>query len=488
MKTNTVFLVLILLFAALLLSACEEEEEEELLAQDWINRGLKYLGQGDGTSAYLAFSKARELESGNLDAQYGQVLANILQMNETIDLFGEILTGQGDISLIPVGSSMAPMSKNEPVEEDQAVPMPSLESCEDFCHQMYQCGYLGTSGWGESQCSEICVNIYPGQSIECFNAVDNCDLGLTQCFLHVGQDLQGLVDELFYKIIDEMLTNLENIIESPDWTMMIPKYSFSILDILFQPSFTGENDRADAYFMNSVSNGYAAVFNLLFALDLDFNPILLTAPPIDASSLENIDLAGFDQGDLDMVIAFVHSLRDFIHIILTDPVYPDFLATKDETGIFMIQEGARNVGAVFGQMVQMIDAVAYESDEQWDDAIRYMDKNGNEIWEDGEYLMISGVGAFEKELVFATRPLLLSLKVNFSDGMPFALNSANDLLGYYDLDWVAFILDALYVLGYGEIDIAYGMRNPDPKGLRPLLEDIEEMLELVELLLSFITL
>ncbi len=89
------------------------------------------------------------------------------------------------------------------------------------------------------------------------------------------------------------------------------------------------------------------------------------------------------------------------------------------------------------------------------------------------------MGLFDKELTYAIRDVLLALKINFVDGVPFALNSFNGLLSYADLEWMTLVLDALYVLEVGEIDLAANMRNPDPDGLRPLLEDISALLDLV---------
>jgi len=76
------------------------------------------------------------------------------------------------------------------------------------------------------------------------------------------------------------------------------------------------------------------------------------------------------------------------------------------------------------------------------------------------------------------------LQVNFTGGIPFPLNSLNDLLDYFEMGWAAVLLDILYVLEIGEIDIADAIRNPSEDGLRPLVEQLVAVIDILILALD----
>jgi hypothetical protein len=288
--------------------------------------------------------------------------------------------------------------------------------------------------------------------------------------------IRQLLDDVFEDVIVEMLQNTDDLLKLREWTMVIPKYNFSLFDLLIQPSLTGENDRTEVLFMNSISNGYAALFNILFALDLDFNPMLLEQFQIDTSGLYTINIGNFGAKDRDAIVQIVFDIKTLIDRILLDPVYARFLKVNGEQGTVRIQEAAGNIGMTFGELAQMIDSIQKETDEQNDDVIRYVDLNGNIIWDPDELLLFPGIGQMDKELVDALAQVLLALKINFVDGVPFALNNFNDLLCYFDLCFLGTVLDTLYLMDAGEIDLAEALRDPDDAGLRPLLQNVSDFL------------
>ena len=467
MKKTFALILCFALVCTLFLVGCQEEEEEELSVQDWINKGLVYLGEGDGTSAYLAFSEARKLDMSSREAKYGQVLADVLQLEETVDLFASLLFGEDSDLIAELGS--------------QEFADPKL--CAQGCDKFEQCELFEVVDWTKADCNAKCPDIYFEQMIDCYVAIPECTVAEENCLIGLGSSVQDLLQQLLEEVAVEMLQNLDSIFEVPDWSMVVPQYSFSLLDLFLVPSLTGENDLAEARLMNSISNGLAGILNILFAVDLDFN-----ISSLDAAEQIIADLDQVNAFDLDTIQDILLEIQDLIRWLLNDPAYPAFLSSKDEQSIGRIQEAAQNFGLFFGELAVMIETIDHETDDQTDDAIGYVDENGNGQWDGEEVMFFPGVGSLDKNTAYALREVLLALKVNFTDGIPFPLNSVNDLLAEMDIGLVGLLLDLLVFLEIGEIDLAQGLRYPTEEGLRPALETLYNTLgiiyDVIELLIQ----
>lgn len=524
MKNRIVVISLLVLLGALFLFSCEDNEEKELSASDWIDKGLEYLGKGDGTNAYLAFDKALEIQSGNVDAQYGQVLANILLFKDTIDVLFDMFLGEleelddpqadafcsslNDCDLLDSLDKTfyeclneAPMGLPEEavnciignggncteIKNCVAIYLPpDKELCERTCDRMDECGYLDNAGWALSECEDFCPTLYVTGSLECFVELSNCELALEQCFPKEISPIVDILSSPLDDVMNEMFRHMENVLDSSAWNFHVPKYNFTILDLLFQPSLSGQNDAADAYFISTYVNAMGGALDLLFGLNLDINPVLMTAIILDFDDLPDIDFENFTDEDSEAIVYLLEYFEHIVDMLLDDPAYSEFLKVKGAKGIERIEKAGNEIGHVFGSLVNMIDSVDQETDDQSDDAIRFIDANGNGNWDDGEQLLIPGVGLFDRELAFALREVLLSLKINFTEGVPFPLNSMNDLLSYFHMNWVAVILDALYIFDIGELDIASFFNDPSEDALRELLGDVKDGLGIAIILLNMI--
>jgi hypothetical protein len=519
MKRSLLALLLVLAVCFLLLG-CEEDEEEQLTAQDWINRGLDYLARSDGASAYLAFSEAINIEHGNLDAKYGQVLADTLQLHETFLLLGGVL---GDLTgsssemtpeqssafcgvlldcgmLDELGATYEQCIEQAPMGlDDESVGCvlssdgdcgeatlclidyapPPAEACELACGKFQECDLLSVVGWSVDECIDQCPNLYSAGELTCYLGGGTCSESDQRCFTRLGVAIQDLLDTFLQDVANEMVLRSEDLIEFPEWTMQIPSYSFTLLDLFFQPNLDGENDLGEVYLNYSIANMVQAAFNLLFALDLDFNMTTVMNVVLGLQTDEALDIS-----DTQSIQDLLVGAAEAIGWLLEDPMFPTFLSLREEEGVQLVQDASMNVGVLFGSLVEMIDWIDSETDDQSDDAVRYVDLNEDGIWDEDELLMIPGVGTFEKELVFAMREIFLYLEVNFADGVPVPLSSLEPLVIYFEQEWITFIFDILYLLDLSEIDLSEPLRNPDPEGLRPLLKSVQQTLLVVSDLLG----
>lgn len=520
MKNRIVIIFLLTFLAVSVFLSCETEKDEELSAQDWIEKGLVYLGKSDGTNAYLAFDRALEIQKSNRDAQYGQVLANLLLFKDTIDVLLEMFIGEfeeleakkadafcsslNECDLLDSYKATihdclqeAPMGLPKDVvncvinqsgncsKVDKCITdylPPDEDLCINACDRMDRCGFLDHSGWGLSECEEYCPSLYVSGSLECLVTLTNCELAQKQCF---PVEISPMVDTLkgpMDDVITEMFRHMDHVLGSATWTFDIPKFNFTILDLLFHPDLSGQNDTSDAYFISSYVNAIGGALDLLFGVNVDINPVVMAAIITDYEDI----FSELSLGDTEQLLEILEYLDHLIELILGDPAYSEFLLVKEGAGYDRIEKSGNEIGEVFGNLVYMIDSINEETDDQSDDAIRYIDINENGIWDDDEKLLIPGVGAFEKELAFALREVLLALKINFTEGVPFSLTSMNELFVYFDMYWVTIILDALYVFDIGEVDLATFFNDPTEAGLRDLLADVKDVLRVAILIFEMI--
>ena len=513
-KTSAILLVTLMGLFALFCVACEDAEDDEPSLQEWIDKGLYYLGQGEGADAYLAFKQALLIDKGNIDAKYGVVMADVLQLEDTLALLFGALAGDGETyTAEQIGDFCGVLDGCDLLEQlgadlDQCTalapfglpaenvdctiahagncdavvaclqdfaPAPE-EVCEAACMKMDSCNLLDDVELTVAGCTEACPRLYSASQLGCYLAGGSCDQSMADCFPPNGSSLQQLGQDFFEGVALEMVQKSEDAILAPDWSFFVPSFEFSLIPEVIEPVLSGENDRSDAFMLHGISIGFAGLLDIVFALDLDYNQILLGTmlQAIGSLSIEELFVMEPDQLQATLI-----EIRGGLDLLLHDPVYAQFLSLSETDGRERVRNASEEIGTVFGDLADMIDSVNFEEDPQWDDAIRYVDTNENGAWDNDESLLIPGVLSMDKELAYAWRAVLLELQYNFVDGRPFALNTINDVLAHYDVPVVSAILDVLYVLGYGEVDFSYGLRNPDEDGVRQVVEDVIRVLDIV---------
>lgn len=494
--------------------ACEEEEEDEPTVQEWIQRGKELLGENNGTGAYLAFQEALELQSGNLEAKYGVVLADVLQFSDTLDL---VLTMfEPAVEDIPSAELTAVCDKldecgvldpvNAPYDQclatgafglDEAtrdcviaapdcdVMMercdiiyfpPSQDLCAAACEKFKDCGMLGGTHWTVDDCIAACPQIYVTGELECFRTFDDCAYARETCFPFYGETIQTLLGDFWSEVSIEMGNNIAELLaREDDFHFAIDKFQFTFFDLFFRPDLAGVHDATDVYFFASIYAGMESLFNLLLGLDVNFNMLLIEH--IDWPWATDIDLADFSMEDVLLILENIDDVAALLELMLNDPVYPTFLTLLEEDGADRINNSGEYLGWVAGNLVEMIERVAEETEDQTDDPIRYIDGNGNGVWDANETFTIPGVVEMDYDLTWAVHDILLALKVDFVDGYPFHFDSIEPLFAYYNLDFINVLLELLDLQGVESIELGEWFRHPDPAGLRPALFDLLELIE-----------
>ena len=513
-----VILVLLAALAAVLCAACEPAEEKEPSAEEWIDKGKKLLGEGDGTGAYVAFQNALDQDRGSLQARYGVVLADVLQFTATIDLVSTMLTeAPADVSsedttrmcqqldecgvLDSVSATFDECiaSVTFGLDEDTiacvidapdcdtmfercGVTLPaSTELCSDACVRLEECDLLGGGGWTQTECAIHCPQLYLAGELECLLAADDCTTGVDSCFADVGTSVQEFLADFWEDIDVEMNDALAKVQSEPDnFSFEIDKYNVSLLGLPWQPSLSGRHDYTDTFLFRSIYSGMDALFSTSLGVNLDFNPLALamfmTMPDL------TIDLDDLSAGDLEQIVALLEWVDDLIDVILNDPVHTSFLTLLEPDGEATLQQVGQQIGTMFGALADMIEQVEAEGDDP-DDPIHFLDQNSDGEWNVPEPLIIPGVAQLEYDLAWAVHDVLLALKIDFVDGYPFQYESLEPLLAYFDLAWINSIIEVLDLLGIDGIDLGQTFREPQPEGLRPLLADLQVLIEqLIELL------
>jgi hypothetical protein len=507
--------LLLLVMLAGLLAACEKKETEPT-ASEWIARGKDLLEKGDGASAYLAFQEALKIRSGDLQAHYGVVLADVQQFAETIALLTSLTAGTDDAAATPpdqasaicqkldacgllelTDSSYAECLQNggyaydaETRECIQASPdcdvlmnrcigvtlPPSDEQCSAACVRFASCGFFADSDWQSADCVRECLQLYTAAELVCFVATDDCESGRKKCFPYEGETISTLVDQFWTPIGEEMQRSIEAVQGHPDFLFKLDYYTVALIPSLFQPVFSGYHDESDLYFFAGIASGMSAVFSLVESLNLDINPMLLASLGLD----QFLNMMSEGDGGLADLVDFLAQIEGVIDQILNDPIYGDGLKLAEEEGAEDFTAAGVQLGEIFGAFATTIEMVAKETDDQTDDVIRYVDRNGDGQWDDDEPLLVPGIVEMDYELSWIVHDLLVALKVAFADGYPFRFEDLTPLLNYSNLQPISLLITLLDLAGIDSIDLGAAFRDPSPDGLRPLLADIQQLVLLIE--------
>jgi len=526
MRLMKLLVALLLLVGAAAFFGCEKQEDQPS-ADDWVERGKNLLGENDGSGAYLAFKEALDIQSGNLEARYGVVLADILQFVGTLNLLAEQLLAP--VEALPaeeqnllcqrldqcnliqyIAEDYAGCLEADDIPYDEptrqciigapdcktvkdnclalTIP-PDAELCAQACEKMESCGFIADTEGSVGDCKTDCPTLYAAGELQCFMYKKDCAAGRADCFIFVGNDIQQILNQFWTAISDEMAYDLNAVQGHDDFLFEIKKYNFSFFNLLFQPSLSGIHDLADTYFFSAIYFGMDALLSGVQAYDLDINPLLIQSIDLDDLNLD-LNLIDFGEDDLQSLIELLQWINELIGQILDDPIYSTFLTLNQENdeAADIVETTGQDVGMIFGSLATMIELVGEETDDQSDDAIRFVDLNGDSLWDDEEPLIIPGVLQAEYALAWALHDLCVALKVDFVEGYPFHFEELKPLLDYLDLPFLSAAIDLLDLMDVDSVDLGAYFRDPDPAGLRPLLADLQEFLTLAIELLSDVNL
>lgn len=511
------WILTILLVAGLagFLPACAEDEEDEPSFRDWIDRGKELLADGDGAGAYLAFQEALDIKPGHGEGLYGVVLSDVLQFADTVELLLAMLDpppaeeypadmvaalcqkldGCGVLADLRMDYAGCIGDGGGMVDQDTIaciidaptcdvlrdrcfglVLPPNPELCRSACVRFASCGFYEGTTWYVPECVARCEETYLGVELECFVATNQCEAGRDACFVYVGDTVSGLVGEFWLPIGEEMGRAVADLdLLQADFEFELDFYSVDLLPPLVQPTFSGIHDMSDVSFFGAVYAAIDALFSAVLALDLDLNPTLLQALGLTdvVSGSGFLPIADVDDGVAEDIAAVVAVLDS----VLGDPVYREFLTLRAEDGESYLQWSGAQIGMIFGRLAEMIERVAAETDDQTDDVIRFVDDNGDGLWNEPEALIIPGVIEMKYDFAWIVHDIALALKVDFTDGYAFRLEELAPLFDYLNLQPISAAIGMLDAVGIDAIDLGVVFREPSPAGLRPLLEDSLEILE-----------
>jgi hypothetical protein len=106
--------------------------------------------------------------------------------------------------------------------------------------------------------------------------------------------------------------------------------------------------------------------------------------------------------------------------MLDDPSFPDFLTIPEENAD-MFREAGLEVGDALTNWLLTFEAVKAETDDQTDDVIAYVDRNGNNAYDEGEPFVIPHYGELTDEQMALNADILAmveGLRDSFYDYTP----------------------------------------------------------------------
>jgi len=305
--------------------------------------------------------------------------------------------------------------------------------------------------------------------LEGFMAVDDGGDGDIET-LSESPAIGDLIQDFFVQVLEPKFVQSNDLYYEltfvPDLQFDLERYELVIADMTLV-DFSGVFGDAELHFFGTVNSLLLAVTNLLLAHDVNFDFDNLVIPEFGDDIMESID-----------------AIVDLLRGLLSDPNYPNFLYLKED-GVFRMQATGLNLGLTFLRLNFMIEAVKNDTGDQSDDPIRYIDENGNGLWDEDEAVEISGLAVIEPELIPVISNLAGDLAVAIFDTTPLDIDpldpnpfypaSLNDILIY--------LIDGLDTPiippGFLPIDLGPFFAAPSPDGLRNILELVVEIWDLV---------
>lgn len=258
----------------------------------------------------------------------------------------------------------------------------------------------------------------------------------------------------------------EELAAGPDFDFELAQYNYRIGESdLFV--FGGSFDQTDLHFFGALNALVNGICNFVFAHNLYFDFTVLILPETD--------------DDMNILI-IIDAAIDMIDSLLSSTFYPDFLYLMEDGGVEHMQALGIDLGNVFARFYYALDNLQYESGDQTDDQIGYIDSDNNGAYDpDLDSVFIGQTITIEPELAIAITNLADKLAQAFYEGSSMDVDPyVEQLLSLADFSELLIALGILPIeLGPIVIDelpeyIAFNLgtvfADPSPDGLRSLLE------------------
>ncbi|MDP8256809.1 MAG: hypothetical protein P9M14_13755 [Candidatus Alcyoniella australis] len=217
-----------------------------------------------------------------------------------------------------------------------------------------------------------------------------------------------------------------------------------------------------------VGNLFDGLGGVLLSLDLEVNlGIVFALIDVDFGELETLEL--------------ISLIVDALDRLLNDPGFPTALQI-DPDYMERVALARLQLGLGMIEYKQTIEAIRGEVDPQEDDVLGYADLNANGVYDQGEPLVIPGIGELSPEqmdLALALETLLYDLgaalldrtdlDINSDGDNSFRLSSLNPLLEYFNVPPL--------LLGLVKIDVAAFFEDLQPDTIRDFLQTLVNVLQ-----------
>jgi len=491
-------------------AACTNHHNQPPDVDAWLARGKLFLTEGDGARAYLAFQQALGYQPWNLEPQYGVVLADVLQFNDTFALIFSMFSSPAATNvtaeeasevcqkleqcgvLADVGLTYSTCLSDGGYDYSQttidcivASPdcatlktrclaltlPPDQKTCDDACIRFSSCGFTTLT---PAACAASCPQLFTESELQCFLArQSDCQGARGACFGFFGATTDQVISQFWRPIYNEMAQDINNVAGDADFQFDLSYYTFDLLDNVFVPVFSGIHDQITLTFFAGIAAAMDSIFEMAQGLDLDVNPQVFA----DYAQLFTGGFAG-TAGE-PTFLAFLQQLDDFIVLVLDDPIYYDGLKLAQD-GAPYLQYAGEEIGGLLGNWASGIDAVRKNNENQTDRVIHYVDANGDGKWDGSEPLVVPGVAELDFELAFIVHDLMIALEVSIADGYPFHVSDLAPLFDYLQYPSLALYVRALEFEGEGRLDLGQPFLDPSPDGLRPALRQIHNLIQKIE--------
>jgi len=287
-----------------------------------------------------------------------------------------------------------------------------------------------------------------------------------------GLDPDGNLDDtahhfikhIFEPVLDEMLLALSDAAADSAVTLDLSAFPLALNGTAFA-NLGGEWDASDLMWLEGVIRLVQGVIDVLqgTSIDMDLGHVF-NSPLFD----------GLMDGETTDPITLVSELIEILLLILGDSDHPDFLLPLPDES-WRLERAQLNFAIGAAQWVDVWGRVDAEGDEQYNDVLGYVDKNGNGVRDPSEMYIWCGETPFDP-VIMDVMPVLLAigweLRAALAEGTD--LDQSPATVELFDLASFNMLLNAMNLPGLipaTEINLAELFTDPQTEQTKEFLVD-----------------
>ncbi len=517
---KTVIIAIVFAALALGLFACMGEDPEEMALHDHLREGRRSLMYGDAGQAYNHFYEARKIAPLHPQALWGTILSNDLlvwrAISGMVDLLGgpyiyspsreECFEGCQKLDTCDLWEEFRTSKEHciadcpwklQPYMFEELVAAPTCdairegagqwivrttpEHCRMLCESLDYNGLIQPpETYSLQECIINCPFMYVEKHSGCYlnrgyMTINRFD---RTCFEHSVLGVQILEDNFALRRLPETIDFSRFLLDLEDeYQYYIKYYKWDMKEPAFEWNLDGRFSRPELYLSRALNYAWAVFIHFAVSQNLDLNTVAFDQYTWQGSTCK----------------IMLWDLRKVLSHLLHDPIFIDAFRLKREKwteatqaqidasverSLNHMRSTGLNMGYMFQEFAMMSKALLGDTDRQHGKALGYSDNNWNYRWDEDEVLEIPDLDlSFTKSQMFAFQEFCEVMADCFINGNEVDMQDLKlilEALGYEEYGIAVDLL--IMVTGKDTINFSYPFMHPSDEGIRPLMLEVEELL------------